>query len=252
MTGLASSFETSRRQRWIKLGLESAAVLLSILTAFAIDAGWDHHTARQDEQAALARLLDEFEANQEELEAVRAGHQILHDNGVQLLRVAYGLSEPSEESPEQLRRVLGMSIYFDPSMGALNRFLASDETGNVAGPELLDRLAGYPAKVDELWQQERMLREMIAELIDPFVVRSADRLVLLPPATSSEDLQSLRTQVPRQIDSDMLMSLLAQPEVRNLITTRVIHEAQSLMKYEVVATEFDAILTELRRIEGSG
>ncbi len=60
-----------------------------------------------------------------------------------------------------------MSIYFDPSMGALNRFLASDETGNVAGPELLDRLAGYPAKVDELWQQERMLREMIASSSTP-------------------------------------------------------------------------------------
>lgn len=33
--------ETHPRQRWIKLGLESAAVLVSILTAFAIDAGWD-------------------------------------------------------------------------------------------------------------------------------------------------------------------------------------------------------------------
>ncbi len=48
------------------------------------------------------------------------------------------------------------------------------------------------------------------------------------------------------------MSLLAQRELRNLITTRVILEAQSLMKYEVVAAEFDAILTELRRIAGTG
>ena len=143
-----------------------------------------------------------------------------------------------------------MSIYFDPSTGALNRFLSEEQPGLIVSPELRDRIAGYPAKVDELWQQERMLRELIANEIEPFVIENADRLLLLPPATSSDALHELRRSVERPEDADQLLLSLSEPIVRNVIAARVILEAQSLLKYEKVSKEYHAIVSGLRQTLG--
>jgi hypothetical protein len=171
-------------------------------------------------------------------------------NGIALLEVGYGLAQPTEESAEQLRTVLGMSIYFDPSTGALNRFLAEQQSGLIASPELRDRIAGYPARVDELWQQERMLRDLIATRIEPHIIERADRLLLLPPATSSEALQTLRRILEQPEDGARLLVSVREREVRNLISSRVILEAQSLLKYEKVEAEFNEIVTSLREALG--
>lgn len=239
-----------KRQRWMRLGLDSAAVLVSILTAFAIDAGWARHQAEQEERTALTRLLAEFEANRPELEAVRSGHQRVHDWGVELLRAGYGMSDPVPEQARKVRVLLGMSVFYDPSSGALNRFLVEQQQGLIAGPELLDRLAGFPAKVDELWQQEELLRSMISSQIEPFVVGNADRLSLLPPATSSDALQALRSELVDSGADQEIADLVNDPQVRNLVSTRVILEAQSLLKFERLATEFDLIAAEIAEALG--
>lgn len=233
-----------------RLAIQSLAVLVSILTAFAIDAGWDRYQATQEERASLERLLAEFEGNRAELDLVGERHLRLHDYGIALLEVGYGLAQPNEESAEQLRTVLGMSIYFDPSTGALNRFLAEQQSGLIASPELRDRIAGYPAKVDELWQQERMLRDLIATRIEPHIIEEADRLLLLPPATSSEALQTLRRVLEQPEDGARLLESVHERDVRNLISSRVILEAQSLLKYEKVAAEFNEIVASLREALG--
>ena len=233
-------------QRLARLAIQSLAVLVSILTAFAIDAGWDRYQAAQEERASLERLLAEFEGNRAELDFVGQRHLMLHDYGIALLEVGYGLAQPTDESAEQLRTVLGMSVYFDPSTGALNRFLANQQSGLIASPELRDRIAGYPAKVDELWQQERMLRDLIAARIEPHIIGEADRLLLLPPATSSEALQTLRRLLEQPDDRARLIASVREQDVRNLISSRVILEAQSLLKYEKVETEFSEIVAGLR------
>ena len=231
----------------IRGAMQTLAVLVSILTAFTIDAGWDRYTAAANERASLQRLLAEFEANREELDVVGDRHRAQHDRGVELLRAGYGLVELGPTSAEDLRTVLGMSIYFDPSTCSLNRFLSEEQVGLIASPELRDRIAGYPATVDELWQQERMLRELIADEIEPFLNANADRLLLLPPATSSEALHGLRQSVEELGHSNVLLNSLSDPALRNLIAARVILEAQSLLKYEKVRGEYDGIVSGLRQ-----
>ena len=237
-------------QGWVRGAKQSFAVLVSILTAFAIDAGWDRYSERAEERASLERLLAEFETNLSELELVGTRHRSLHDQGVELLKVGYGLAQPGASSAEQLRRVLGMSIYFDPSTGSLNRFLSDEQPGLIASPELRDRIAGYPAKVDELWQQEQMLRDLIATEIEPYVIENADRLLLLPPATSSDALHELRASLERPEYAEELLASLGDPRLRNLIAARVILEAQSLLKYDNVSEEYHAIVSELRQTIG--
>lgn len=218
---------------------------MSILTAFAIDAGWARYQARQEEHAALTRLLAEFESNRAELAAVGDAHQRVHDWGVELLRVGYGAADSVPDQARKVRVLMGMSIFYDPSTGALQRFLLSENQGLIAGPELRDRIAGFPAKVDELWQQERMLRAMISSQIEPYIVANADRLALLPPRTSSEALHALRSEVTNADSDREVAALVMGAVVRNILANRVILEAQSLLKFKAVSTEFDHIVNEM-------
>ena len=55
----------SREIPWKRLAVESAAIVGSILLAFAIDAWWSERLERIAEREALSRLYDEFVSNRE-------------------------------------------------------------------------------------------------------------------------------------------------------------------------------------------
>lgn len=240
------------KPRWAKLGLESAAVLLSILAAFGIDASWERYQATSEERATLQRVLAEFESNRPELETVGASHRSMHEAGVGLLRAAYGRGDLHPDAAMHLRAVLGMSAYFDPATGALNGYLAGAGEELVASPRLRDRIAGYPAKLDELWQQQGMLRELIAEQIQPYVIAESDRLLTLPPALASAPMHALWAEVWSSTASDQqLVELLNDPRTRNLVAARVMLEAESARKHEQLTREFDAVVEGLREAVGA-
>ena len=59
----------SREIPWKRLAVESAAIVGSILLAFAIDAWWSERLERIAEREALSRLYDEFASNYERLDS---------------------------------------------------------------------------------------------------------------------------------------------------------------------------------------
>jgi hypothetical protein len=59
---------------WNRLAVEAAAIVASILLAFAIDAWWADRELDQWQSAQLGALRDEFSANWEELGAIVRTH----------------------------------------------------------------------------------------------------------------------------------------------------------------------------------
>ena len=59
---------------WKRLPIEAAAIVVSILLAFAIDAWWNEQQERAEEREVLESLYVEFEANREEAAAVISFH----------------------------------------------------------------------------------------------------------------------------------------------------------------------------------
>ena len=57
-----------KSMQWRRLTAEAAAIVLSILLAFAIDAWWQFRGDREAEQVVLANLLVEFKRNRVELD----------------------------------------------------------------------------------------------------------------------------------------------------------------------------------------
>jgi hypothetical protein len=61
MNEMKAELPSQPRSRWSRLLLESIAIVLSILLAFAIDAGWDERQDRRAEEEILRALSVEFE-----------------------------------------------------------------------------------------------------------------------------------------------------------------------------------------------
>ena len=60
---LKSLVAEQKRIPWIQIAVEGAAIVISILLAFSIDAWWQERLERLDELQELERLQTEFETN---------------------------------------------------------------------------------------------------------------------------------------------------------------------------------------------
>ena len=95
---------------WRRIIVESVAIILSILLAFAIDAGWDAFRERNQEKAFLESLLDDFEETRSRIDASTDVHMRFINFARQLLEF-HGGDTPDIE-PDALETMLG-AVFFD-------------------------------------------------------------------------------------------------------------------------------------------
>ena len=95
---------------WRRLLLESAAIILSILLAFSIDAGWDEFQERKQERAFLESLLSDFEETRTRIDASIDRHNRFISLARQLL-ILYDQGARKMD-PDELETMLG-AVFFD-------------------------------------------------------------------------------------------------------------------------------------------
>ena len=80
---------------WKRLVAEAAAIVLSILLAFAIDAWWDDRGERRAEQLLLQRLKADFLDIQSALELIASEHRETSAGCIALMSIAEGDPVPA-------------------------------------------------------------------------------------------------------------------------------------------------------------
>ena len=144
---------------WSRILIEGAAIVVSILLAFGIDAWWE---ARSD-QSRTEQLLQALEAEwSSELNVI--------GNVLDQIRTAHGamteLIEIGRLSQSALNEDAALRAYtnayfstYKPTMGALNSLLQSD-LDNVTSPELRTAIASWPGVLDEIAPEQAALHEL--------------------------------------------------------------------------------------------
>ena len=128
---------------WRRTMVESVAIILSILLAFAIDAGWDAFKERNQEKAFLVSLLSDFEETRSRIDESTDSHMRFIALARQLLGF-HGGDTPNIE-PEALETMLG-AVFFDwqslylPS-GSRDALFASGDIEIISNEELRAMLA---------------------------------------------------------------------------------------------------------------
>lgn len=132
------------------LVVEGVAIVLSILLAFAIDAGWDERKERAEEREVLESLSIEFEANRDEVASVISTHERAIQSVAKLMELREDeiLALPAEAVAEMIR-FLANPRTFDAVRGSVDALTSSGKLGILQDRELRQALTTFVNILDD-------------------------------------------------------------------------------------------------------
>ena len=134
-----------------RAALGGAGIVISILLAFAIDAGWGERSQRLAEEAAINGIREEFESNLELIDDLVAEHQWADSTLISF----FAASRPETESEAEsvvgsLTAGLLVGDLLDPSMGTLEMLLNSGQLNLISDSDLRALLWEWKRQVEDL------------------------------------------------------------------------------------------------------
>jgi hypothetical protein len=190
---------------WRRISVEAAAIVASILLAFAIDAWWNGVQERAEEREILSSLRAEFEANQKVLARTARIHRLILGAMQDIVSASEMDISVHDESLDSLFGQAGGTPHYNPATGALAATISSGRIGLVRNIELRNRLAGWNAVVSDLIRDEQTRRDFVVHELRPalaeFGIAGVFSATNGPEADFSEALTSrqvlahLRTEI---------------------------------------------------------
>jgi len=162
----------STRIGWRRLFVESAAIVFSILLAFAVDAWWGGHKLRQQEEELLVGLLADFDSSRPDLVSRLELAQRMAAGTRGLLDVTRRSAVPGPFLvPDSLiLAVLGGPTY-EPATNTLDAALASGEVELIRSDDLRAELANWRRLLSDTGEDEREVRRVTNQQIVPLLSR---------------------------------------------------------------------------------
>ena len=143
---------------WKRISVEAAAIVASILLAFAIDAWWDERVERIEEREILESLQVEFLVNRDAAQAVVQRHE----TGVQNIARFVSLTDEQvlELSAEEIEDYLldfASPYTFDPVRGTVDVLLSSGKLGILESPKLREALTTFTNIVEDSVEDQQYM-----------------------------------------------------------------------------------------------
>ncbi len=158
---------------WKRLSVEAAAIVGSILLAFAIDAWWDERNETKLERRLLTALLVEFEQNSELLRRARTQYEQRYMESLRILEyLQEGASSFDHSELEDLFRGLLIAGTHHLESGAHDGLLGSGELSLIRDDELRNRLAAWPSYVTEWSEEQEAVFSYVHTELRPFLSNS--------------------------------------------------------------------------------
>lgn len=160
---------------WRRPVVEGVVIVASILLAFGIDAWWANVQERKEEALVLRALETEFRKNLAELQSVHGVHaRYAQELGELVSRLD---SQPDgsslEASDSELRPLISFRTA-DPATGTLSTLLASGRIDLIQNEELQHALAAWPAVVEDVAEDERLVRDFVHGQLVTGIVNDLD------------------------------------------------------------------------------
>jgi len=129
---------------WRRLSVEAAAIVSSILLAFAIDAWWDERKDRIDEKEVLESLLVEFQTNKDEVASVILAHETAVHSVATLMELGQDeILALSTDEVQQHIQMLANPRTFDAVRGSIDALTSSGSLGILRDHELREALTTF-------------------------------------------------------------------------------------------------------------
>lgn len=212
--------------RWKRLFVEGAAIVASILLAFAIDAWWQAHVERQSEREILLALLDDFESSKASIIEWRNFHLAVRESNTRLLEAAS--SSNVTLSNQEIDSLLVDLSWWDPEQhfttGALNSVIYGAQLSVIEDDSLRRLLADWPSQIDYVANIQNQDHEFFLNVWKPFL-RANGYLLQLASYNSSmpgrPEPVSMITDFDLQIETYRSHStMIASDKFKNILVEK--------------------------------
>lgn len=232
---------------WKRISVEVAAIVASILLAFAIDAWWAEVQERDFEKQTLAALLEEFDDHRKELEGTRRGHSgMLNAVGGLVLYAKTGTRASGQGSIDQSLSFLTVPWTTDFGNGVRDALISSGQLEVISDKTLRYEVAEWSSVLDELKDDQQHGVSLVFNLIIPYLTRKG-----VPFAEVEFSEQG--AQIPSESrsladDSETQKELFSDPEFLSILEIRHRFLKHTIGEIDDLIAATDSII---RKIETS-
>ena len=231
------------RSRWSRLLLESIAIVLSILLAFAIDAGWDERQDRRAEAEILRALSVEFEGYRDGFSRRSEFYQETADQIVWLLDEAKFIPSEAERLDRGLLAFVGAPT-LEMGSGVNAELVASGRVSLISDPTVRRYVSTWQGLLAEVIDDEIVVRQYVTSVLVPYLAsRNA------PIGRPSRIPKASRWLLSVMPDAEALAAykvLVDEPEFRALAAWRYDWALGSAYGYGRAAATADSALSLVR------
>jgi hypothetical protein len=183
---------------WKRLSVEAAAIVGSILLAFAIDAWWEERLDRQMERDDLERLHAEFIRNRDRINDMRSAGKAESASAAmyELLADHLGQDVPVDV-PNTTMKLVRVTPTFDAVTPALDGLILSGRLENIRDGEVLLAVHYWQRHRQQVEETELTARKLVLELLIPALVRRGN----MGPSFSDSDPDGITAVI---VDEELL------------------------------------------------
>lgn len=230
----------SQQLPWKRVLLEGLVIVVSILLAFSIDAWWDNHLEQQREREHLESMRAEFQASLSGLDGVLAsiqGHAKDVESFIALLKAA------GDEPVLIPGSLLGSAITWrtsDVSTSTLDALMASGDLNLLRNVELRANLAGLPAFLSDVTEDEIVAQHFAESVMSVFLAREGLAEIAYANRSGVPGPEGIKTlTAPHEI------SVLSSAELIGLLTARRVHFWYSEVGLPAVRSYLEMLIEQI-------
>ena len=227
---------------WKRIAVEAAAIVVSILLAFAIDAWWDDRRERIEEREVLIGLKSEFSRYRDDLAiSIEIQTNVLLSTSDLVVATRRGFWESEVHSFDTALVSLSDPKSHDFGGGVLDALISSGRLEIISDNDLRVKLATWSEVFNEIRDDENRNMAFISDQVYPYMLRWH-----IPHSRGIEICCSW-TKWPlstRSVtdDPDALSRLLTDPEFETMVELRHTDFSHLALEYENGIREMDEIL----------
>ena len=230
---------TSTRNR--DLFIEGIVIVLSILLAFGIDALWDQHQQRLEEEEILASLESDFAANLQSVTRIIAAHGIFRDRVVTLMRLSpEEIRALSQTQVSEIMLSLANPWTFDAVRGTTDTLVSGGKLGALREPKLRESLLTF---LNRLSDSQEDVAYLIQGAQDFWLSEINHGGPWTDPAAEIGYVGEIRGLdfIPKATAEDLL-SVRSDPELMGLSKRFHINVAYYVAELELIRASIEEIL----------
>ncbi len=210
---------------WKRLSVEAAAIVASILLAFAIDAWWNDRQQHDSEQIVLQTLLDDLRVKKVLLADMSRFSEAIIESAETLLRAASITEQPlSENTIDQL---IGDTWWVHNAAlwdsAPLSQLVAGGNLSQISNVELVQELAALLVAIGRVKNHYRNDGDFHDDVMTPFMISNSN-MAQINATVSHRPGQPENAFAVRDLGSNRgyrHSQLLANIEFQNILVAKI-------------------------------